>query len=57
MSGMLHDVTEIPGISDDVREECYITAMTGRCVNKPEQTEPVACYENSSISNLEKLCK
>ena len=43
--------------SNDVREECYITVMTGRCVNKPGQTEPVGCYENSSISNLTQLCK
>ena len=40
--------------SNDVREECYITMMTGRCVNKPDQTEPVGCYENKFISNFAK---
>ena len=43
--------------SNDVREECYITELTGRFVNKPVQTEPFGCYENSFISNLGKLCK
>ena len=41
--------------SDDVREEYYITVMTGRCVNTPGQTEPVGCYEDSFISNLGQL--
>ena len=40
--------------SNDVREEYYITVMTGRCVNKPDQTEPVGCYENLVISNVAK---
>ena len=31
--------------SNDVKGECHITMMTGRCVNKPDQTEPVGCYE------------
>ena len=31
--------------SNDVREECYIIVMKGRCVNKPDQTEPGGCYE------------
>ena len=43
--------------SNDVREECYITVMTGRCVNRPVQTEPVGCYENTFISNFTQLCK
>ena len=43
--------------SNDVREEGYITMMMGRCVNKPDQTEPVACYENTLISNFTQLCK
>ena len=30
--------------SNDVREECYIIVMTGRCVNKPVQTEPGGCF-------------
>ena len=30
--------------------------MTGRCVNKPVQTEPVGCYENTFISNFTQLC-
>ena len=47
---MSHDLTEMPGMSYDVREEClechmtsndvkgeyYITMMTGRCLNKPD---------------------
>ena len=43
--------------SNDVREEClecYITMMTGKCVNKPDQTEPVGCYEKKFISNFAK---
>ena len=40
--------------SNDVREERYITVMAGRCVNKPDQTEPVGCYENLVISNFVK---
>ena len=32
--------------SNDVREKCYIIVMTGRCVNKPVQTDPSGCYEN-----------
>ena len=43
--------------SNDVKEEYYITVMTGRFINKPVQTEPVDCYENSFISNLGQLCK
>ena len=43
--------------SNDVRKEYYITVMTGRCVDKSIQTEPVGCYENLFISNLEQLCK
>ena len=43
--------------SNDVREECYIIVMMGRCVNKPDQTEPVGCYENSFISKFAQLCK
>ena len=39
---------------NDVREECYITMITGRCVNKPDQTEPVGCYENTFISKFAK---
>ena len=31
--------------------------MTGRCVNKAIQTEPVGCYENTFISNFTQLCK
>ena len=38
--------------SNYVRGECYIIVMTGRCVNKPVQTEAVGCYENIFISNL-----
>ena len=40
--------------SNVVKGECYITMMTGRCVNKPDQTEPVCCYENKFISNFAK---
>ena len=40
--------------SNDVKGECHITMMTGRCVNKPDQTEPVGCYENLIISNFAK---
>ena len=40
--------------SNDVKAECYITKMTGKCVNKPDQTEPVGCYENKFISNFAK---
>ena len=43
--------------SNDLREECYITVMMSRCVYKPDQTEPVGCYENSLILNLGQLCK
>ena len=32
--------------SNDVKGKCYITMMMGMCVNKPDQTEPVGCYEN-----------
>ena len=32
--------------SNDVSEECYIIVITGRCVNKPVQTEPFGCYES-----------
>ena len=39
---------------NDVKGECHITMMTGRCVNKPDQTEPVGCYENKFISNFAK---
>ena len=42
--------------SNDVREKCYIIVMMGRCVNKPVQTEPGGCYENSFISNFAQLC-
>ena len=40
--------------SNDVNGECYITKMTVRCVNKPDQTEPVGCYENTFISKFAK---
>ena len=40
--------------SNDVKGECHITMVTGRCVNKPDQTEPVGCYENKFISNFAK---
>ena len=43
--------------SDDVREECYIRVMMGRCVNKPDQREPGGCYENTFISKFEKCVK
>ena len=43
--------------SNDIREEYYITMMMGRCVNKPVQTVPVGCYENTFISNFTQLCK
>ena len=43
--------------SNDVREECYILVIMGRCVNKPVQTEPVDCYENTLISNFTQLGK
>ena len=39
-------------MSNDIREEYYITVMTGRCVNKRDKTEPVGCYEKSFISNF-----
>ena len=54
---MSHDLTEMPGMLHDIREECYIRVMIGRCVNKPGQTKPVGCYENSLISNISQLCK
>ena len=71
MSGMSNDAIGMSGMSNDVREEClechmtsndvkgeyHITLMTGRCVNKPGQTEPVGCYGNSSILNFTQLCK
>ena len=40
--------------SNDVKGECHITMMTGRCVNKPDKTEPVGCYINKFISNFPK---
>ena len=40
--------------SNVVKGECHITMMTGRCVNKPDQTEPVGCYENTFISKFAK---
>ena len=40
--------------STDVKGECHITIMTGMCVNKPDQTEPVGCYENLIIPNFAK---
>ena len=40
--------------SNDVKGECHITMMTGWCVNKPDQTETVGCYENKVISNFAK---
>ena len=43
--------------SNDIKGECHITMMTGKCVNKPDQTEPVGCYENSVISKLRQMCK
>ena len=61
MSGMSNDVREecleCHMTSNDAREECYITVMTGRCVNKPVQTVPVGCNENTFISNFTQLCK
>ena len=42
--------------SNDVKGECHITMMTGRCVNKPDQTKAVGCYENLVISKFTK-CK
>ena len=42
--------------SNDVREEYYIIVMMGRCVNKPVQTEPGGCYENTFISKFAQLC-
>ena len=35
--------------SNNVKGECQITMVTGRCVNKPDQTEPVGCYKNLVI--------
>ena len=35
--------------SNAVKGECHITMMMIRCVNKPDQTEPVGCYENLAI--------
>ena len=43
--------------SNDAREECYIIVITSRSVNKPIQTEPVGCHENSLIPNFSQLCK
>ena len=40
--------------SNDVREDCYIIVMTGRYVNKPDQTERFGCYENTFISKFAK---
>ena len=40
--------------SNDVKGECHITMMTGMCVNKPDQIEPVGCYENTFISKFAK---
>ena len=40
--------------SNDLKGECHIKMMTGRCVNKPDQIEPVGCYENKFISNFAK---
>ena len=61
MSGMSNYVREecleCNMTSNDVREEYYTTVKTDRCVNKPVQTEPVGCYENTFISNFTQLCK
>ena len=43
--------------SNDVRDECYIIVMTGRCVNKPVETEPYGCYEYTFISKFTQLCE
>ena len=51
------DCLECHMTSNDVREECYNIVMTGRKVNKPVQTEPDGCYENTFISNFTQLCK
>ena len=40
--------------SHDIKGECHFPMMTGRCVNKPDQTEPVGCYENKFILNFAK---
>ena len=40
--------------SNDVIGECHIIVMMGRCVNKPDQTEPVGCYKNSFILKFAK---
>ena len=45
------------GMSNDVKEECYITMMTGRCVNKADQTEPVGCYETYLFQSSRNVCK
>ena len=43
--------------SNDVKEECYIIVIMDRFVNKPDQTEPVGCYENPLISKFAQLGK
>ena len=43
MSGMSHDITEMPGMSNNVREEHYITVMTGKCVNKTQACSNKTC--------------
>ena len=56
--------------SNDVREECLVCHMTSKTskendtsqwwqlgVNKPDQTEPVGCYENLVISKFAQVCK
>ena len=55
---MSHDVKEMTGKSNDVREECYITVLTSVSIKlKSAQSKPVSCYENTFISNLGQLCK
>ena len=49
MSGMSNGVVEMHGMSNDVREECCITVMTGRCVNK------IQAWSNETCQLLGKL--
>ena len=40
---MAHDVTKMLEMSNDVREECYITVMTDRYINKTQAWPNKTC--------------
>ena len=49
---MSHDVTGMSEMLHDVRDECYIIVMTGRCVNKLGKKDLLVAMKTHSVQTL-----